>query len=49
MGALAWQYYFYVEASGDISSEDGRRMLEELGRSCDMLKVCGSYPEPIEL
>ena len=49
MGGLAWQYYFYAEAAGDINSAEGQAMLEELGRSCDMLKVCGSFPEPVEL
>lgn len=49
MKELAWQYYFYVEAEGDESSEKGRAMLEELSRHCDMLKVVGTYSDETEL
>lgn len=49
MKELAWQYYFYVEAEGDESSEKGREMLEELSLNCDMLKVVGTYSVETEL
>lgn len=49
MKELAWQYYFYVEAEGDESSEKGREMLEELSKNCDMLKVVGTYSVETEL
>ncbi|MBR6322476.1 MAG: bifunctional chorismate mutase/prephenate dehydratase, partial [Lachnospiraceae bacterium] len=49
MGSLAWRYYFYVEASGDIFSEKGQEMLEKLRGVCDRLKVVGNFPEPGEL
>lgn len=49
MKELVWQYYFYVEAEGDESSEEGRAMLEELSRHCDMLKVVGTYSVETEL
>lgn len=49
MREAAWQYYFYVEAEGDESSEAGKRMLAELAEHCDMLKVVGSYPAEITL
>lgn len=39
----AWQYYFYVEAEGDETSEAGRKMLAGLARHCDRLKVVGRY------
>lgn len=39
----AWQYYFYVEAEGDQTSEEGQKMLAELSHHCDMLKVVGHY------
>lgn len=40
---LAWQYYFYVEAEGDFSSEAGKKMQKELSSRCEMLKILGSY------
>ena len=43
MKELLWQYYFYVEAEGNLDSENGRRMLEELKEYCDRLKTVGSY------
>ena len=49
MGGLAWQYYFFVEASGNIYSPDGQAMLRKLSASCELLKVVGNYPEPAEL
>ncbi|MBO4548731.1 MAG: bifunctional chorismate mutase/prephenate dehydratase, partial [Abditibacteriota bacterium] len=47
--SLAWQYYFYLEAGGDIFSPRGSEMLERLRDNCDMLKIAGSYPEPEEI
>lgn len=38
-----WKYYFYVEAEGDPSSENGQAMINELRDHCDMLKVAGQY------
>ena len=43
MKELLWQYYFYVEADGDIHTENGESMLKELGSFCDRLKVVGTY------
>lgn len=43
MKELMWQYYFYVEASGDIYGDDGRQCLKEMKSCCDMIKVVGSY------
>ena len=43
MKELLWQYYFYVEAEGDIDSPDGVAMLEELGEYCDRLRVVGNF------
>lgn len=40
---LLWNYYFYVEGEGNIRSENGREMLEQLGEVCDRLKLVGSY------
>ena len=49
LGSLAWQYYFFLEAAGDIFSPDGQAMLRILSAVCDMLKVVGSFKEPAEL
>lgn len=43
MKTLAWQYYFYTEIEGDIDTEKGRNMLEELGGFCDRLRVMGQF------
>lgn len=43
MKELLWQYYFYVEAEGDIHSKEGDAMLRELSAVCDCLKAVGSY------
>lgn len=43
MKSLAWQYYFYVEAEGDVTGEYGREMLARLTFWCDMVKVVGRY------
>lgn len=43
MKDLAWMYYFYVEAEGNINSLNGQKMLEELKPYCDKLKVVGNY------
>ena len=43
MKELLWQYYFYVEAEGNVHTEDGRAMLCELENFCDRLKLVGTY------
>lgn len=43
MKELMWQYYFYVEASGDIYGEEGQKCLKEMESCCDKIKVVGSY------
>lgn len=43
MKDLLWQYYFYVEAEGNIHGYEGKNMLEALSMCCDRLKVVGSY------
>lgn len=43
MKELLWQYYFYVEAEGNIFTEEGQKMLSELGDYCDRLKAIGTY------
>lgn len=43
MRELLWQYYFYVEAEGNIHSSDGENMLKELAVCCDKMKCVGSF------
>lgn len=43
MKALLWQYYFYVEAEGDLNTPEGQAMLKELQPLCDHLKVAGCF------
>ena len=43
MKELLWQYYFYVEAEGNIDTPEGKKMLEELSKYCDRLKAIGTY------
>ena len=43
MKELLWQYYFYVEAEGNIDTDNGSAMLNELSGCCDQLKLIGSY------
>lgn len=43
MGELLWQYYFYVEAEGNIYSDEGKKMVDELSACCDKIKCVGSF------
>ena len=49
MPGLLWQYYFYSEIRGDVNTEQSGKMLEELGKYCDKLRVVGTYGEHILL
>ena len=39
----SWQYYFYVEIDGTVDTDDGSKMMVELGEVCDRLKVAGTF------
>lgn len=43
MKELAWNYYFYVEAEGDITSVYGKEMIARLSFWCDKLKIVGQF------
>ncbi len=43
MKDLIWSYYFFVEAEGNINTENGRNMLTELSAVCARLKLVGTY------
>lgn len=41
--SLPWQYYFYAELEGDVSSYEGKALQAELAENCRELKFLGSY------
>ena len=43
MKELLWQYYFYVEAEGNVHTYQGATMMAELEKYCDRLKSAGTY------
>ncbi len=43
MKELPWSYYFFVEADGNINTQNGKDMLRELSATCDKLKLVGTY------
>ncbi|MGN0790820.1 MAG: bifunctional chorismate mutase/prephenate dehydratase [Christensenellales bacterium] len=43
MKNLKWNYYFYIEAEGNVHTENGRDMMRELSALCAKLKLVGSY------
>ena len=49
MKNLAWQYYFYIEAEGDETGQNGSDMLRHIALHCDKLKVVGHYSDEIVL
>lgn len=40
---LVWDYYFYAEGEGDLTSENGKEMLQQLKECCSNVKILGSY------
>ncbi len=45
----SWQYYFYIEIDGRLETENGAKMLHELGGVCDRLKVTGTFAPHTEI
>lgn len=43
MKDLQWSYFFYIEAEGNINTENGRDMLRELSAVCAKLRLAGTY------
>lgn len=43
MKELLWQYYFYVEAEGNVNTSEGQAMMRELSKYCNRLKAIGTY------
>ncbi len=44
-----WQYYFYIEIDGTTADDNGARMLEDLNKVCDRLKVAGTFAPHAEI
>ena len=43
MKDLQWNYYFYIEAEGNINNENGDMLMRELSAVCARLKLVGTY------
>lgn len=43
MKDLQWNYFFYIEAEGNINTQNGRDMLRELSAICAKLRLVGTY------
>ncbi len=43
MKDLQWNYYFYLEAEGNVHTANGADLLRELGAICAKLRLIGSY------
>lgn len=43
MKELIWNYYFFVEAEGNICTPSGQDMLRELSAVCAQIKLVGTY------
>ena len=45
----SWQYYFYIEVDGTVDTDEGKLMMEELGKVCDKLKVAGTFAPHVQI
>ena len=45
----SWQYYFYIEIDGTVDNENGKNMLKELNKVCDIVKVAGTFAPHTEI
>ena len=43
MKELLWNYYFFIEAEGNINTVNGQDMMRELSAVCARLKLVGAY------
>ena len=46
---LVWDYYFYAEGEGNINSEQGKAMINELNKCCNNVKIVGYFEKEIKL
>lgn len=45
----SWQYYFYIEIDGTTDTENGQKMIAELNKVCDKLKIAGTFAPHSEI
>ena len=45
----SWEYYFYVEIDGSINNKNGEKMIEELNKVCEKLKIAGAFTPHTEI
>lgn len=45
----SWQYYFYIEIDGLTDTVEGKKMMDELNKMCDQLKVAGTFASHVEI
>ncbi len=45
----SWQYYFYIEIDGTIDTDNGAKMIDELNKVCNRLKVAGTFAPQAEI
>ena len=45
----SWQYYFYIEVDDTIANDKGTKMMDELRKVCDSLKVAGTFAPQAEI
>ncbi len=45
----SWQYYFYIEIDGTTDNEDGQKMIADLNKVCDKLKIAGTFAPHSEI
>ena len=45
----SWQYYFYIEIDGTTDTEEGQKMIEDLNKVCDKLKIVGTFAPHSEI
>jgi len=45
----SWQYYFYIEIDGTTDSENGQKMIDDLKKVCDRLKIAGTFAPHSEI
>lgn len=46
---LVWDYFFYAEGEGNINSEQGKAMLNQLQEYCSIVKIVGSYEKEVHI
>lgn len=46
---LLWNYFFFVEAEGNVFGWNGKEMLDELQDCCDRLKLVGAYNKSVDI